>query len=94
MTLTEKLCFLFLLCCIKADKVPIIQGLTASGKSYIIMLLAELLGYKLSINQFNANFGISIFTGQSIMNDKFSKEEKFEINEILKWTDCIHIIMI
>ena len=64
MTLTEKLCFLFLLCCIKADKVPIIQGLTASGKSYIVMLLTELLGYKLTIYQLNANSGISIFTGK------------------------------
>ena len=84
MTLSEKLCFLFLLCCIKADKVPIIQGLTASGKSYIIMLLAELLGYKLSIYQLNANSGISIFTGQSIMKDDFNDEEKTKINEILK----------
>ena len=87
MTLTEKLCFLFLLCCIKADKVPIIQGLTASGKSYITMLLAELLGYKLSIYQLNANSGISIFTGQSIMNDKFSKDEKSKINKILELID-------
>ena len=51
------------------------------------MLLAELLGYKLSIYQLNANSGISIFTGQSIMNDKFSKEEKFKINKILYLTD-------
>ena len=84
MTLTEKLCFFFLLCCIKADKVPIIQGLTASGKSYIIMLLSELLGYKLSIYQLNANSGISIFTGQSIMRDDFTEEEKNKINKILK----------
>ena len=84
MTLSEKLCFLFLLCCIKSDKVPIIQGLTASGKSYIVMLLAELLGYKLNIYQLNANSGISIFTGQSIMKDDFNDTEKTKINEILK----------
>ena len=84
MTFSEKLCFLFLLCCIKANKVPIIQGLTASGKSYIIILLAELLGYKLSIYQLNANSGISIFTGQSIMKDDFSDKERNKINKILK----------
>ena len=63
MTLSEKLCFLFLLCCIKADKVPIILGLAASGKLYIVMILTELLGYNLKIYQFNANSGISIFSG-------------------------------
>ena len=36
MTLSEKLCFLFLLCCVIAKKTPIIQGVTASGKSFII----------------------------------------------------------
>jgi len=51
------------------------------------MLLVEILGYKLSIYQLNANSGISIFTGQSIMNDKFSKNEKSKINEILKLID-------
>ena len=51
------------------------------------MLLVEILGYKLSIYQLNANSGISIFTGQSIMNDKFNKNEKSKINEILKLID-------
>ena len=55
MTLTEKLCFLFLICCVNANKTPIIQGPTSSGKSFIIKLFSEVLGQDLSIYQLNAN---------------------------------------
>ena len=84
MTLTEKLCFLFLLCCVKAKKTPIIQGVTASGKSFIIKLLAQILGQDLSIYQLNSNSGISLFTGQSIMKEEFDEKEKVKLKEILK----------
>ena len=83
MTLTEKLCFLFLICCVKAKKTPIIQGVTASGKSFIIKLLADVLGQDLSIYQLNSNSGISLFTGQSIMKDEFDVEEKNKLYKIL-----------
>jgi len=76
MTLTEKLCFLFILCCVKAKKTPIIQGVTASGKSFIIQLFSEILGQYLSIYQLNSNSGLSLFTGQSIMKEKFDEKEK------------------
>ena len=76
MTLTEKLCFLFLICCIISKKTPIIQGVTASGKSFIIKLLSEILGQDLSIYQLNSNSGISLFTGQSIMKEEFDDKEK------------------
>ena len=84
MTLSEKFCFLFLLCCIKAKKTPIIQGVTSSGKSFIIKLFAEILGQDLNIYQLNANSGISIFTGQSIMKERFDKKEKEKLKNILK----------
>ena len=84
MTLTEKLCFLFLMCCVIAKKTPIIQGVTASGKSFIIKLLAEVLGQDLSIYQLNSNSGISLFTGQSIMKEEFDKTEKEKLKNILK----------
>ncbi len=84
MTLTEKLCFLFLICCVIAKKTPIIQGMTASGKSFIIKLLAEVLGQDLSIYQLNANSGLSIFTGQSIMKEEFDDKEKEKLKKILK----------
>ena len=84
MTLTEKLCFLFLMCCVIAKKTPIIQGATASGKSFIIKLLAEVLGQDLSIYQLNSNSGISLFTGQSIMKEEFDNSEKEKLRNVLK----------
>ena len=84
MTLTEKLCFLFLMCCVIAKKTPIIQGATASGKSFIIQLLAEVLGLELSIYQLNSNSGISLFTGQSIMKEEFDNSEKEKLRNVLK----------
>ena len=84
MTLTEKLCFLFLLCCIIAKKTPIIQGVTGSGKSFLIKLLAEVLGQDISIYQLNSNSGISMFTGQSVMKDDFDEKEKEKLRKVLK----------
>ena len=84
MTFNEKLCFLFLICCVIAKKTPIIQGVTASGKSFIIKLLAEVLGQDLSIYQLNSNSGISLFTGQSVMKEEFDKKEKEKLKNILK----------
>jgi len=84
MTLTEKLCFLFLLCCIKAQKTPIIQGVTASGKSFIVKLFSDILGQDLSIYQLNSNSGLSIFTGQSVIKENFDEKEKNEIKNIMK----------
>ena len=84
MTLTEKFCFLFLLCCYVAKKTPIIQGVTASGKSFIIKLFSEILGQDLSIYQLNANSGLSLFTGQSVMKEEFDDNEKAKLKKILK----------
>lgn len=58
--------------------------MTASGKSFIIKLLAEVLGQDLSIYQLNANSGLSIFTGQSIMKEEFDDKEKEKLKKILK----------
>ena len=79
----EKLCILFLLCCVKAKMTPIIQGITASGKSFIIKLFSEILGEDLTIYQLNSNSGISIFTGQSILKKEFDNKEKQKIKDIL-----------
>ena len=84
MTLTEKLCFLFLLCCIKAQKTPIIQAVTSSGKSFIVKLFSDILGQDLSIYQLNSNSGLSIFTGQSVIKKNFDDKEKNEIKDIMK----------
>ena len=84
MTLTEKLCFLFLLCCVIARKTPIIQGITASGKSFIIKVFSEILGQDLSVYQLNSNSGLSLFTGQSVMKEEFDDNEKSKLKKILK----------
>ena len=83
-TIDEKLCILFLLCCVKANKTPIIQGVTASGKSFIVKLFSELLGQEMSIYQLNSNSGISIFTGQSVMKKDFDENEKLKLKDLLK----------
>ena len=83
MTITQKLCFLFLLCCVKAKITPIIQGGTA-GKSFIIKILQEALGQEMAIYQLNSNSGLSLFTGQAVMKEELDNEEKEIINNILK----------
>ncbi len=82
LTITQKLCFLFLLCCVKAKITPIIQGGTA-GKSFIIKILQEALGQEMAIYQLNSNSGLSLFTGQAIMKEELDNEEKEIINNIL-----------
>jgi len=57
--------------------------MTASGKSFIIKLLAEVLGQDLSIYQLNSNSGISLFTGQSIIKKEFDKTEKEKLKNVL-----------
>ena len=83
-TLNEKFCFLFLLCCVIAKKTPIIQGETASGKSFIIKLFSKIVGQDLDIYQLNSNSGISLFTGQSVMKEEFEEKEEQKLKNILK----------
>ena len=75
LTKSQKHCFIFLICCIKAKKVPIIQGKTASGKSFLIQQFAKLLGQESILYQMNSNTGNSLFTGQEIIKEKFDKDE-------------------
>ena len=57
LTKSQKHCFIFLICCIISKKTPIIQGATASGKSYLISTLATLLGQDTNLYQMrNVNF--------------------------------------
>jgi len=75
------LSFFNVLCYCK--KTPIIQGVTASGKSFLVKLFSEILGQDLSIYQLNSNSSISLFTGQSIMKEEFDKKEKEKLRGIL-----------
>jgi midasin (ATPase involved in ribosome maturation) len=67
LTDTETRCLFFLILCLKSKIIPIIQGETASGKSFIIRLFSKMLGKKLNVYQMNQDTGLSIFTGQSIL---------------------------
>jgi len=79
----QKFCFIFLVCCIKAKKTPIIQGPTASGKSYLVSNFAKLLGQKTNLYQMNSNTGLSILTGQKIIKE-FDNNEKETIRKAFK----------
>ena len=81
LTKSQKHCFIFLVCCIIAKKTPIIQGATASGKSYLINVFSTLLGQETNLYQMNSNTGISILTGQEIIKSDFDENELLQISE-------------
>ena len=85
LTESEQYGFLFLFCCLLIRKVPIIQGETASGKSYLMNIFAKIMGEDLIVYQMNENTGLSIFTGQSIINENLNENEKNELNKILNF---------
>ena len=76
LTKSQKHGFIFLICCILAKKVPILQGDTGSGKSFLVSVTSKLLGQDTNLYQMNSNSGMSILTGQEIIKDKFDKKEK------------------
>jgi energy-coupling factor transporter ATP-binding protein EcfA2 len=84
LTKSQKHCFIFLICCIISRKTPIIQGPTASGKSYLLNVFSKLLGQDPNLYQMNSNTGMSILTGQEIIKEEFDIEEKKEIKNAYK----------
>ena len=75
LNIKQKQCILFLALSILCKRACIIQGDTASGKTHLIRLFAEVLGQKLIIYQINKETGLSIFTGQSTLLDHLEEEE-------------------
>ena len=61
------------------DRVCIIQGEIASGKSYIIF--AKVLGKQLIIYQMNSDSNLSVFLNQSILSNQLKENEYFELKE-------------
>ena len=57
-----------------------------SSKSYLLKILSFLLGQKTNIYQLNSNSGITLFTGQSIIQDKLTE---YEISKIKPLYDLI-----
>ena len=62
-------------------KTPIIQGPTASGKSYLLNVISILLGQETNLYQMNSNTGMSILTGQEVIKEDFQEREKEKIYE-------------
>ena len=81
LTKSQKHCFIFLVCCIISKKTPIIQGPTASGKSYLVNAFSSILGQETNLYQMNSNTGMSILTGQEIIKGDFDNNEKEKICE-------------
>ena len=84
LTKIQKLGIIFLICCIKSEKIPLIQGETASGKSYLMKIFAQLFGQEIILYQITSNSGMSIITGQDIIKTKIDDEEKKEIKKNYK----------
>jgi len=84
LTKSQKHCFIFLICCIISKKTPILQGPTASGKSYLLNVISILLGQDSNLYQMNSNTGMSILTGQEIIKEDFDSKEKEKIYDAYK----------
>ena len=78
----QKRCLFFLILCFKTKIIPIIQGESASGKTFIIRLFSKMLGQKLNIYQMNKDTGLSIFTGQSILSPTLEKEDEISFKKV------------
>ena len=75
LNLKQKQCLLFLVLSILCKRACVIQGDTAAGKTHLIRLFSEMLGQKLIVYQINKETGLSIFTGQSTLQNHLEKEE-------------------
>ncbi|KAK8854130.1 hypothetical protein M9Y10_016684 [Tritrichomonas musculus] len=78
LTIEQQQCLLFLTCAVLSKRVCIIQGSTASGKSHIIRLFANMLGQKISVYQMNSDSDMSILTGQSVLRNEITEKDKKE----------------
>ena len=61
------------------DRVCIIQGEIASGKSYVIF--RKVLRKQLIIDQMNSDSSLSIFLNESILSNQLKENEYFELKE-------------
>ena len=75
LNMRQKQCLLFISLSIKCKRACVIQGDTASGKSHLVRLLAEMLGQKLIVYQINKETGLSLFSGQSTLSSHLDNEE-------------------
>jgi MoxR-like ATPase len=78
LTLSQRHCLLFLILAVLSKQACIIEGATASGKSHLIHLFANLLGKNLVTIEMNDNIGISSLFGPVILpNGIQAKDSRF-----------------
>lgn len=83
LTSAQKYCLIFLACSLLSKRACVIQGDTASGKSFMVRLFADLLGAKLNVFQMNSDSSLSMLAGQSVLSDTLSSEDEDKFQEIL-----------
>ena len=81
LTFNQKLGIIFLVCCIKSGRVPLIQGETASGKSYLMKVFSQLFGQEMILYQITNNSGMSIITGQDLIKTEIEEKEKTKLKK-------------
>ena len=84
LTKIQKLGIIFLVCCVQSGKIPLIQGETASGKSYLINIFSQLFGQDMILYQITNNSGMSIITGQDIIKTDIGSDEENELKKSYK----------
>ena len=83
LTLPQKHCLVFLACSLLSKRSCVIQGDTASGKSYLIRLFSRLIGAKLNVFQMNSDSDISMLAEQLVLNDEISQKDIQKIKKAL-----------
>ena len=84
LTKSQKLGIIFLVCCIKSNRVPLIMGETASGKSFLLKAFSTLFGQELILYQITNNSGMSIISGQVLIKTEIDVEEKTKLQKKYK----------
>ncbi|OHT04875.1 hypothetical protein TRFO_27550 [Tritrichomonas foetus] len=83
LTLAQKHCLIFLACSILSKRACVVQGDTASGKSFLIRLMAQLLGAKLNVFQMNSDSSVSMLAGQSILVNELPNRDVIKFQTAL-----------
>ena len=84
LTPEQRLGLIFLMISLRTNLTCIIQGPTASGKSYLIKLFCELLGEEPEIIELNNDSGISLLTGQIAPKSDLDDEDIIKIQKLFK----------
>jgi midasin (ATPase involved in ribosome maturation) len=84
LSIEQRICLISLILSVKS-KIPanILQGKTLTGKTFVIKLLAEIVGQDLLVFQLNNDSGLSLLTNQISPNFFIEKDAADEISVLL-----------